>query len=497
MTIQINSTNVAQNEWIWDFLESQRLLGKSIWHQGEKFTYNGTDYTFQQIVFARQRKDPKRGYAYEMLSSEQLGRGAYGAIYRVACTISLGKNGHFQAQNKHRVAKYQSHRDALYEFQSARFTDHLHVKVPNQGLMVMREIPGQTLHRFLLSTYLTRAEKLELTKALLNAFKEQVVDRNLIHNDLHQGNILVHVDNQGPRKQFIINVVDYGLANFNPTLYLNKPYTDIANFLSLTIQQLWSSESDWPTPVAQLLNSNSSSLTDYITFFNEAVASPNPQTQKPLESMLAYLKELEKTHQELASRLKSDLLEAVEHSSSNDVDLLKEAIQHCKESLVKAGIKLDTFPYPIFTNNPQKQQLFNEIYAYFQLLENKGKALMATSHKREGEQLCALVHQLRERTFNAHYLPPEKQKSELVECGNTCKRLLQENQHLLDIHRNTNYIWAEVSVIFCSLIVLYPIIAGIHYAATGRFTFFAQTESAQGATKMEKDFNQLNSIAVF
>ncbi|MGL5743043.1 MAG: AarF/UbiB family protein [Legionella sp.] len=497
MTIEINSTNVAQNEWIWDFLESQRQLGKSLWYRGEEFNYEEKSFTFQQKVFARQRKDPKRGYAYEMLSSEYLGRGAFGAIYRIACTLSRGKTGDFQAKDQHRVAKYQDSGNALCEFQSARFTDHLHVKVPNQGYMVMREMPGEMLYRFLNSTSLTRAEKLELTKALLNAFKEQVVDRNLTHNDLHQGNILIHVDTQSGRKQFIINVIDYGLAMFNPTFHLNKPYSDITNFLSDTIKQLWYSESDLPAPIALLFSSDSSSLLNYITIFNEAVASPSPKAQKPLDSMLTYFKELEKTHSELAKQLKSNLLEAVEHSSANNVDPLKEAIQRCQERLLAEQIKLDTFPYPILSNNPQKQQTFNEIYAYFQSLENKGKALMATSQKSEGEQLCALVQQLRENTFNASYLPAEAQKRALIECGNTCKRLLQENQNLLDIHRNSNYIWAEVSVIFCSLIVLYPFVAGIHYAATGRFAFFTQTESAQGVTKMEEDFNRLNDIAVF
>ena len=506
MALYINSHNIADHEWIWSFLESQRLLGKDLWKKEESFDYNGITYKFQQTVFARQRKNPQHGYAYEMLSSEKLGNGLYGTVYRIACTISLGKMGYFQVKNKHRVAKYQTQEKALREYKYACYTDHLHVKAPNQGYMSMRQIQGQTLSLFLKSYTLTRAERLELTKSLLNAFKAQVVDKNLTHNDLHKDNILIQVhDTPNSRKQFIINMIDYGFATFTPKVGLDQVNGDLVNQtksgrngkrLSHTIKEIWNIKESIPEPITRLFHSGSFSLANYISHFNEVVVSPSLETQKPLDSMLTYFKRLEQTHLELAQELRNMLLSAVADSDTNQIDLLKKAVWSCKERLRAEQINIDTpFPYPIFISNPKKKHLFNEIYAYFQSLENKGTQLMG-SQKKEGQQLCAVVAHLREKTFNALYVPTSEEHKALIDCGYYCKKLLKENQKLLDIHRNNKYLWAEVGVLLGSLIVLYPLVVGIHYLVTGKLGLFTQTKSAQGAATMEKNFNRLHQMAL-
>lgn len=493
MPIVIDSQNIVHNEWIWDFLESQRRIGKAFWKPNEVYHYNGTSFTFQQTVFARQRKNAARGCAYEMMSPTCLGSGAFGSVFRISCTISLGKTNTFQAKDKHRVVKYQYSNSALYEYQIARYAKHLHVKAPTGPFLVMKEMPGETLSSLLRRHPLSRQEKLELTKTLAHVIKEQLIEQKLLHKDLHTRNILVAYNPQSLQNPFTANIIDFGLASYRPDLSIKNYNFDVQDF-SYIFEIMWLYEPDRPEQINRLLESRSAHLIDYL-ILDEVVLSPIPSLQKQLDRMLSYLKELAKTHKELAEELRNNLVEAVKHSSLNDLTLIKHTVKQCHDTLIEHHIDLQTFPYPIFTEHLEKQTLFNNICDYFSLLENKGKFLMNTPQKAEGKKLCALVHDLRQKTYDAAMKPSQEQREALVECSEQCKRIVKDNQKLLDIHRDYNYVWAEIGVVFCSLIVLYPIVGGIHYLATGRFRFFNQTESAAGAQKMEKNFNQLNTIS--
>ncbi|WP_392536549.1 protein kinase [Legionella sp. 227] len=497
MPLIIDSQNIANNEWIWDYLESQRLLGKEIWRPNEVFTYNGTSYTFQQPVFARKRKNPAQGYAYEMLSTKRLGAGEYGSVYRISCTISRGKTDTFQVQDKHRVVKFLDPNDALCEYNAGHYAEHLHMKAPTQSYLVMKEMPGQTLTSFLhqYSRTLTREKKLELTKAITDAIKEQLIDRKLIHKDLHGGNILIHYDPLSSQNLFTVNVIDYGLAHYSPRLnidWLNYDVGSLWDFLCA----IWANEPDRPEIINALINMRSNRFSDYL-MLDEVVMAPTLKSQKPLDRMLAYLRQLAETHDELAKELRQDLLSAVKQSDASNLTPMRKAVEQCKESLIKHNIDLCPFPYPVFTENTEKQKQLNEIYAYLRHLENKGKFLMSYDQENEGNELCELAHNLRQKTYQAAMMPPLQQRVAFAACSKQCKEILDQNQELLNFHRDSNYIWAEIGVALCSLIVFYPLVGFIHYLATDRFRFFNQTESAAGASKMEKNFNQLCDIKAY
>jgi serine/threonine-protein kinase LegK1 len=88
--ISIDPNNISDISWVWDFLEEERQKGKTLWHWGTNFNYKGLDFQFQQVIFLRQRKDLKRGYAYEVLSNKELGRGVYGRVFEISYTLSKG-----------------------------------------------------------------------------------------------------------------------------------------------------------------------------------------------------------------------------------------------------------------------------------------------------------------------------------------------------------------------------------------------------------------------
>ncbi|CAM3137549.1 serine/threonine-protein kinase [Legionella steigerwaltii] len=490
MPLIIDSQNIANNEWIWDFLESQRLIGKEIWKPNEVFTYNGTSYTFQQTVFARQRKNLKQGYAYEMISSARLGSGEFGSVFRISCTISQGKTNTFQAKDKHRVVKFLDPLNALREYEVARYAEHLHIKAPTQNYLVMKEMPGQTLSRFLSKYSLTRQQKLDLSIALANAIKEQLIDRKIIHRDLHGDNILIKYDPQSSQKPFTVNIIDYGLASYIPNLTIHRENYDVFSLCEL-LEWIWANESNRPKYINQLLYLRSNNILHYLCL-DEIVISPTSQSQEPLDRMFVYLNWL--GNKDLARELRTNLLTALKDSRPNNLALMRQAVDQCIEKLQQHKIDLNTFPYPIFMEDLEKQKLFNDIDAYFRLLENKGKSLKNTPQELEGEQLCAWARNLRQKTYQAAMMPSQDQRKALIDCNEYCKEALKDNKKLLDIHRDYNYIWAEIGVALCSLIVLYPIVGFIHYLATDRFRFFNQTESAAGAQKMEKNFSQLSTI---
>ncbi|VEB38917.1 protein kinase [Legionella cherrii] len=494
MPLVIDLQNIAQNKWIWDFLENQRLHGKEVWKPNEVYTYNGSSFTFQQPVFARKRKNPAQGYAYEMPSSKRLGLGKYGAVYRISCTISRGKTDTFQVQDKHRVVKFLDPNDALREYNVGHYTEHLHMKAPTQSYLVMREMQGQTFTSFLHQYYrtLSRKKKLELTKAIIHAIKEQLIDRKLIHKDLHGRNILIHYDPLSSQNHFTVNVIDYGMAYYSPGLNIGLLNSDVGSLWNF-LYAIWSNEPDRPEVINALINMRSFRFSDYL-LLDEVVMAPTLKSQKPLDRMLAYLRQLAETHDGLAKELRHDLLRAVKQSDASNLTPMKLAVEQCKESLIKHNIDLCSFPYPVFTENAEKQKQLNEIYAYLRHLENKGKFLIFYDQENEGNELCELAHNLRQKTYQAAMMSPLQQRDAFAACSIQCKEILDKNRELLNIHRDSNYIWAEIGVVLCSLIVFYPIVGFIHYLATDRFRFFNQTESAAGASKMEKNFNQLCDI---
>ena len=280
----INSQNIKENPWIWDYLEAQRQKGQCIWRSQTKFKYLNTSFQFTQTVFVRERKNPTLGHAYEMMSN-YIGSGLYGTVFRIACTVSQGKTGTFQVKDQSRVVKIQSDYNSLQEYEIARLATHLYIKEPVNGRMVMRQMPGQALYQFLKTCTLQVEDKLELTRTLLKAFKEQVVDNKILHNDLHTGNVFVHVLNESEKTTFTINIIDFGKASHKPTGCLQTNNKDLRKFIFPMLKQIWPKKQNTPEPIRNLLTHRPASLATYLQTFDGTIltSSSSPiQTGKYL-----------------------------------------------------------------------------------------------------------------------------------------------------------------------------------------------------------------------
>ena len=252
-SIIINSTTIQSNPWILDFLESQRTKGIHYWKSNTVYTYNSTSFSFEEPILARQRKDPAKGYAYEIMQTSPLAKGTYGTIFRISGTISSGKANVFQFKNKDRLVKQQDASDADKEYRVSRSVDHLHVKQPQDGFMVMRALKGEPLGSFLAQHSLSTQEKIKLTKAIFKAYKEQIIDKKLIHNDINMGNIMVETHPDSTDEPYTAKMIDFGLAErvTSATLSINRDFL----FLTLMLREtIWSETSNRPKHINDILN---------------------------------------------------------------------------------------------------------------------------------------------------------------------------------------------------------------------------------------------------
>ncbi|ARG97586.1 protein kinase domain-containing protein [Legionella micdadei] len=199
-----------------------------VWKQGQIYTFeDGTEFQFTSDVVKRDRKEGKSGFRYEFLSNRLLGKGQFGEVYEIEGTLAVASDDvQFKPHGlngKTRVVKIQKHnadnpiRSAFVEYNLSKEASHLGIKLPTiegtTSYTVMKKLKGKELFDIIALDYdyvrpLTLKERVELTKLLLNAVKEQVTDKGIIHRDLKGENILVDL-NSDP---IGVNIFDFGLS---------------------------------------------------------------------------------------------------------------------------------------------------------------------------------------------------------------------------------------------------------------------------------------------
>ncbi len=254
---------------------------------------------------------------------------------------------------------------------------------------------------------------------------------------------------------------------------------------------LWAKQPNYEFIKTCLDTYNFPAIEACIKVFDELILPPD-NIQKPFNLLLTYIN----SHYSSKLGLQKTILDGFKQTSSiNHCDPLKTAILNCKQTLDRRQLDKDNTFLPVFDFNydSKRQQLIDKIFINFSQLSAKGKKLEKLGKKEDGEQLCALSEILKNKTLVAIHQPRAQQAFALIECQNECKKLFNTHKNLLNIHRNSNYIWAEVGIILSSLIILYPLVAGINYLVTGQIGFFSQTHTAEKAQQIENNFHTLIS----
>ncbi|KTD61566.1 protein kinase domain-containing protein [Legionella spiritensis] len=226
--IKLNKVEPEKIKKLFSFFGDQTKQGKMVWKEGVIYQFEDHEsFQFGNDVF--QRQSQAGNVRYEEISKKKpLGKGAYGEVKLIKGTTRLDPDAiEFKKQNSNgerMVVKIQTHTNAhnplpqLYkEHDITKQAGHLNIKSPtvvqkedgsHVSYMVMRNLSGCKLSDIIDGQVaITLQQRIDLSKALLKALKEQVTDKNIVHRDIKDDNIKVDL---GP--PIVVNIYDYGLS---------------------------------------------------------------------------------------------------------------------------------------------------------------------------------------------------------------------------------------------------------------------------------------------
>lgn len=477
--ILINASNAHEYPWLLDFFHASRSDNTYQWLSGRTYQHQQQTFQFTSTILARsKKKDPAR-FVYEMINdNDLLGSGSFGSVYGIHCTIGANQQGHYRVRDKRRIVKVSRWiRATRYESEISQFAPYLHSKMHIGGYLVMKRMPGERVQSYVTNNSLTRAQKWRLTVAIAKAIKAQLADNHLIHRDLHTRNMLVHIDPH--TGQYVVNILDLGHAQHNLHFNADKVSNDLYDAMAYNHRQMWGSEIHVPAAMQAVFTQQS--LNDILLHIDYSVLAAQPEIQWQLDQYSQWLVTIAKMDKALADELMKLLKLA-----NGDVHQLREMIVSIKQKMT-AYKGAPAFPCILIADNPDTQKTLDKISAFYTQLSEKFATI------KEGASHLSKVNALRNLTFEACYSTPEQRNMKYHLCHKTCMAFIKDNQNAINTHRNSRYIFAEIGIILACLVIFYPLAAGIHYAATGRFRFFSETRVSAATKQWENDVKSLTN----
>ncbi|OCH97291.1 hypothetical protein A8135_03265 [Legionella jamestowniensis] len=154
---------------------------------------------------------------YEVLDDNLYGKGCFGELYLSLSTLVFEDNAlitKIKPEEKQRLVKaqplkYVSKEHAEKEVSNLTNLGFFHCKPltvdDTQSYITMRKLPGVPLKLLIEANQLTIQQRYNLTRILVQTYKEQILEKGLIHRDINPGNILIN-------EQFVTHFIDAAFA---------------------------------------------------------------------------------------------------------------------------------------------------------------------------------------------------------------------------------------------------------------------------------------------
>lgn len=526
---QIHEANLSEAEKnaLQEFLKSKHIDNMWLKNQGYQYTtVQGIEYVFcfTKSLLRRKRSKNKEGERFEIfdLNNEPLGQGGYAVVYPIVGTIKFEANNPILRTSKNRIVKIEQHNEydrshsVLQEYNNLVHVGHLGAKPPvfvhnngKESLLVMKQAKGIPLETLLnpnkrkkyagFIPVLTVEKRLEITFAILNAVKEQVIDKDLIHRDLKPGNMIIDlsktssitIDKEGnisiasPSK---VTIIDYGnairgecienrrvgtTAYRPPELYWGTPsYTQKSDAYAVgrILSYLWGDDyqnyylahkSPWSEIKKKITN-------------NDLFSDPQ---------IALFKKDEDQIKQCLNGLLKENSAErwTVEEARQSflKIDLRK---YHLKKVQQVSKTELRQYEKTI-----EKQ--IQTIFTLVAQLSKKGGELVHRGFRQEGRKAEYLAKKLQQYT---EMLAKNPDPALFDLYRRNCFKKIDSSRKLLQKHRDSRWIVAEIITAISLLGVGYLFALGVNYQITSRLGLFSQTKSDQAVERIRNSIYQLS-----
>jgi serine/threonine protein kinase len=173
-------------------------------------------------IIKRRRNRDESEFRYEVIDHDDLiGKGTFGSVYGVLCTLAPTQNSIIAKKNKNRVVKIQPYTEFLKtEIDLSRRAGNLHVKTPTilpseagtdaTTYMVMKRLSGTDLYAIIKQANrkmvtITPYKRLAYIMTLLARVKT-MHEHGIVHRDLKPDNVMLDLNTD------TMEIFDYGLS---------------------------------------------------------------------------------------------------------------------------------------------------------------------------------------------------------------------------------------------------------------------------------------------
>lgn len=519
-------------EKLYAFFNAQYQQSIDTWSKDSTYVFaDGSRFSFSSNVVMRLRKEGKVGVRYEFVSDRLLGKGQFGMVYQVEGTFSISKDSfrfkEHGSNGKTRAIKIQHHNyrrpqhQALHEYYLSKKASHLAIKQPtfekkgnnSVSYTVMNKLKGVELRKIIQADQLgnrtlTLKERIELSKALLIALKEQVTDNGIIHRDIKPENILVDMSTN----PITVNIIDFGLSTnadhadgiFPGTPLYQAPEmwdqvsqsckADVFSMARL-IAELWHDKTILEletvgTSEHARNNAHNVSLHTLFTGISELDEKDRFIIRATLAGMF-----LADSNQRYSIEQAIKLFSQVGLKPAQNID--EEAIEVLPPANLVPTIEQNIENNAILTRyHTQSILRIEAILAQIKLLRKHEIDLINRDSVDVAEKLGRLATDIEEKMNQLKYMSLTNYNQSVEHYAADCQTLINNSKEDFANHRNINYIWANIALAIAGLGVVYLTAGVINLALTrgNDFLFFKETKTSSLVRSVEKNLDEMGQL---